>query len=283
MLRDVTDALRHATYILTILVNISNQAASTQDASLTFQNHLAWILDSFHLSHELQKIWPIHDASQPDGIAPATALYYATQSLIFSIRAIIPDSLVCKSYVYLAIIGTDILDDPSILADKDVNLGFCYMLLHLALICRKHNAVGQVTGLCLVPKLQAMLENGDTVAMVGNDFRVCTIWCCFCSWLTFIKNAASALEWACGLATTGTLLPASKFYRNFEEESLNVDFGRMLIIHRPPGTDPTIYAPPSKRRKLSINGVLDEITKNLYLLLGNQESTDLGGLSQQAV
>ncbi|PQE28467.1 phosphatidylinositol 3 protein [Rutstroemia sp. NJR-2017a BBW] len=267
MLRDVTDALRHATYILTILVNISNQAATTQDASLTFQNHLAWILDSFQLSHDLQRIWPIHDTSQPDGIAPGTALYYATQSLISSIRATIPDSLICKSYVYLAIIGADILDDPSILAEKDVNLRFCHMLLHLALICRKHNSVGQVTGLCLVPKLQAMLGNQDTVAMVGKDF----------------ENAASALEWACGPATTGTVLPPSKFYRNFEEESLNVDFGRMLIVKHPPGTDHTIFAPPSKRRKLSINGILDEVTKNLYLLLGNQEATDLGGLSQRAV
>ncbi|PQE07411.1 phosphatidylinositol 3 protein [Rutstroemia sp. NJR-2017a WRK4] len=267
MLRDVTDALRHATYILTILVNISNQAATTQDASLTFQNHLAWILDSFQLSHDLQRIWPIHDTSQPDGIAPGTALYCATQSLISSIRATIPDTLICKSYVYLAIIGADILDDPSILADKDVNLRFCHMLLHLALICRKHNSVGQVTGLCLVPKLQAMLGNQDTVAMVGKDF----------------ENAASALEWACGPATTGTVLPPSKFYRNFEEESLNVDFGRMLIVKHPPGTDHTIFAPPSKRRKLSINGILDEVTKNLYLLLGNQEATDLGGLSQRAV
>jgi serine/threonine-protein kinase ATR len=175
MLRDVTDALRHATCILTILVNISNQAASTQDASLTFQNHLAWLLDSFYSSHELQKIWPIHDTSQPDGIAPSTALYYATQSLFVSIRATIPDSLLCKGYFYLAIIGADILDDPSILADKDVNLRFCHMLLHLALICRRHNAVGQVTGLCLVPKLQIILENEDTIAIVGNDFKVCTI------------------------------------------------------------------------------------------------------------
>jgi hypothetical protein len=56
-----------------------------------------------------------------------------------------------------------------------------------------------------------------------------------------------------------------------------------MVVHQPPGTDHTVYAPPSKRRKLSTNGVLEEITKNLYLLLGNQEATDLDGLSQQAV
>ncbi|KAM3088202.1 serine/threonine-protein kinase M1, variant 2 [Clarireedia jacksonii] len=266
ILRDVTDALRHATYILSILVNISNQAASTQDASLAFQNHLAWLLDSFYSLHELQKIWSIHDNSQSVGIAPSTALYYATQSLFVSIRTTIPEPLVRKGYMYLAIIGAYILDDPSGLADKEVNLTFCQMLLQLALICRRHNAVGQVTNLHLSPKLQVMLGSEDTLAIVGNDF----------------KNAAAALKWACDPATTGKFAP-NRYHLNFEEASLNFDFERLMVANNPPGTDHTVSPRASKRRKISTDSVLEEITRKLCSLLGAQEATNLGDLSQQAV
>lgn len=97
-----------------------------------------------------------------------------------------------------------------------------------------------------------------------------------------VKNAAAALEWACGPTTTGKLEP-NQSHLNFGEASLNVDFDLLMVANRSPGTNDTVSPRASKRRKISTDSVLEEITKKLYLLLGTQEATDLSGLGQEAV
>lgn len=174
-LHDATGAIQHAICLLSILVKVSIQAASFQDATPAFEDYLAWMLDSFHLSYELQKVWISPGAFPQDHEVPTTALFYALQTLLSSIRASSSESLVRKGYAYLALISADLITIPSNVVDKEVNLVFCQALLDLANICKKYDSTCRTVRLSLLPKLSTVLEDEDASIIVGKDFQVCNL------------------------------------------------------------------------------------------------------------
>jgi hypothetical protein len=66
---------------------------------------------------------------------------------------------------------------------------------------------------------------------------------------------------------------------SFDSVELNVEFRRIGLDSFQNRTNDE---PPSKRRRIKETDLLDEITADLYSLLGSQQVTDLDGLSQVA-
>ena len=91
------------------------------------------------------------------------------------------------------------------------------------------------------------------------------------------QKAALALCRACEInasknATINT-------FESFDSIELDAEFRRLgLDSFHTRAED----APPNKRRRVREMDLLDEVTANLYSLLGSQEVTDLDGLSQVA-
>ncbi|TGO91177.1 hypothetical protein BPOR_0036g00070 [Botrytis porri] len=259
-LHNKAGALKHAICILSILVKVSIQASSFQDATPAFQDYLAWLFDSLHKSHELQKVWTFSENSAHDCESPAISLFCDLQALLSSTQNSLSETLVRKGYAYLTIIGADIIINPSNIIDKDINLAFCRTLLHLANICKKYDSTCRIVRLSLLPKLRTVLDDDHAKIIVGNDFQ----------------NAAATLLWACRSAENanlGLILP----HVNFDTDSLNADLN--LLVLKDIETRSTQSAPPNKRRKLhSEEGLLQEIIAKLYSLFGDQEVLDMDGL-----
>ncbi|KAM0134783.1 hypothetical protein ACHAP3_005339 [Botrytis cinerea] len=263
-LRSKEGAIHHAICILSILVKVSIQAASFQDATPAFQDYLAWLFDSFYTSYELQKVWISAGDSAQDCESPAISLFCGLQTLLSSIQNLLSETLVRKGYAYLTIIGADIIVNPSNIIGKDVNLAFCRTLLHLANICKKYDSTCRIIRLSLLPKLRTVLDDEDASIIVGNDFQ----------------NAAATLLWACRSAENanlGLVLP----HMNFDTDSLNADLN--LLVLKDIKSRSTQSAPPNKRRKIhSEEGLLQEIIAKLYSLFGDQEVLDMDGLCHLA-
>ncbi|EDN95718.1 hypothetical protein SS1G_11597 [Sclerotinia sclerotiorum 1980 UF-70] len=159
-LRDASGAIQHAICILSILVKVSIQAASFQDATPAFQDYLAWMLDSFHSTWELHKVW-ISPGLLQDNEVPTVALFCALHALLSSIQTSLSESLLRKGYAYLAIIGADLITTPSNIIDKDVNLVFCQALLHLANICREYDSICRTNASAVLTRACRSSENND--------------------------------------------------------------------------------------------------------------------------
>ncbi|KAI9640177.1 serine/threonine-protein kinase M1 [Ciborinia camelliae] len=247
-----------------VSTKVSIQAASFQDATPAFQDYLAWMFDSFHSSYELQKVWISPGMLNQDHEVPTIALFCSLHALLSSIQKSISESLIRKGYVYLALIGADIITTPSNVIDKDLNLIFCQALLDLANICRKDDSTCRTIRLSLLPKLQTVLDDEDASIMVGKDFQ----------------NASAALTWACR-STENTDLELVLPHMNFDTNSLNADLN--LLVLKDTKSRSNQSAPPSKRRKIhSEESLLHEIIAKLYSLLSDQEVMDVDGLCHQA-
>ena len=71
------------------------------------------------------------------------------------------------------------------------------------------------------------------------------------------------------------------FEESFDSADLDRDFRRMGLDAMQ--QQELVVVPPTKRRKLHTEtDILEEVTTNLYTLLGSQSAIDLGGLSQVA-
>ncbi|RAL58649.1 hypothetical protein DID88_003013 [Monilinia fructigena] len=259
-LRNAAFAIHHAVCVLSILVKVSIQAASIQDATPAFQDYLAWIIDSFYSSYELQNIWKSSVSLSQDHEAPNFALFRALHSLLSSIGPSLSESLIRKGYGYLAIFGADVITSPSNVANKDINLILCQGLLNLANICRKYESTCRIVRLILIPKLRTLLADEDASTIVGKDFQ----------------NASAALTWACR-QTEDINLELALPHLQFDTDYLNADLS--LLVLNDTEDRPTELARLSKRQKIhSEEGLLQEIIAKLYSLLGDQEVMDMDGL-----
>ncbi|KAJ8069456.1 hypothetical protein OCU04_003110 [Sclerotinia nivalis] len=263
-LRDAPGAIQHAICILSILVKVSIQAASFQDATPAFQDYLAWMLDSFHSTYELQEVWISPGLFSEVHEVPTIALFCALHALLSSIQTSLSESLLRKGYAYLALIGADLIITPSNIIDKDVNLVFCQALLHLANICREHDSTCRTVRSFFLPKLRTVIDDEEASIIVGNDFQ----------------NASAVLTWACRSTenTDRELVPP---HIRFDTDSLNADLN--LLTLKDTEARSTQLSPPSKRRKIhSEEGLLYEIIAKLYSLFGDQEIMDMDGLCSLA-
>jgi serine/threonine-protein kinase ATR len=182
---EATHAIRHMHSLLSLLVTVSMEAANTYDATPAFQTYMAWILDSYSSSHEMQKRWKstsiLHDACNGSNEKSISSV----QALLSSLESSMSDAIIRKGYVVLSIFCADMLDNPSELTCGTARLNICRSILKLAVICQQHDSIYRAVSLRLLPAIKSYLEDSAALGSLGNDFNVsclllipCSAKCC---------------------------------------------------------------------------------------------------------
>ncbi|KAH8660790.1 protein kinase-like protein rad3 [Tricladium varicosporioides] len=258
---DIAHAFGHVEGLLIILSNVSVAAAATFDPTPAFEDHLAWIIDSFYVPHELRKRWQANPQllQKCKGSGPAT--FMALRTLLSSLRDHLTDSIVRKGYLVLSILCADLLTELTI---ETTSINISSTLLQLRSVAAQHDSVSR--GICvhLGPALVAVLNNGDALATLGNDFQ----------------NSAVALCQTCQISLPHVSFPVAA--ESFESMELAAEFRGLDLESFAANT--YREEPSSKRRKIedTPTDILSEVVGSLYSLLGAQSEIDLAGLSKIA-
>lgn len=172
VVQDATEGLWHVTQLLSMLVDISLEAATSHDATPAFQDYLAWLLDSFLVTHELQKRLRNNPNLQQSETRLEILSFCALHALLSSLRDSLSPLVLRKGYVLLSILCADLLEDPSSLSDKSVRLSFCSSLMNLTVVCNQHQSVHRVVSHHLLAMVKTTLTDESTIATLGKDFKV---------------------------------------------------------------------------------------------------------------
>ena len=174
VLHDAADSLWHVTNILSMLGDISMEAATSHNAIPAFQDYLAWLLDSFLSIHEMRKRWQTNPTLHQSGKKSVLLSFCAVHALLSSLRASVSDTIVRKGYVVIAILCSAVLEEPADLSEESTKLALCSTLLNLVAICRQQDTVLREVSVHLIPGIQAILQNESASTVLGKDFQAST-------------------------------------------------------------------------------------------------------------
>jgi len=181
VIRDASTGLWHATNVLSMLVDISMESASSHDATPAFQDYLAWILESFLTIHELQKRWEKNPTLQEACKKSKILSFCTVHALLSSLRKFLSDSILRKGYALLSILCADLLESSADLTEKSVQINLCSGILNLVAICQEHDSMRRVLSLHLIPAVQSAMADERICSNLGKDFQVCVmsnyLWC----------------------------------------------------------------------------------------------------------
>lgn len=169
---DPVHAFLHANNILTMLVDISVESATTFDATLAFQDYLAWMLDAFVIAHDLGKRWESSPRLRESCEILTETNLHAIQSLLSALKTSLSDSVVRKGFLILTNFCAEILESPGDITSESTNLCLCRCLLNLALVCREYDPIQRAVSLHLLPAVRFCFDDPDTLSKLGNDFQV---------------------------------------------------------------------------------------------------------------
>jgi serine/threonine-protein kinase ATR len=172
-IRDSASGLCHLTNILSMLVDICMECATSHHATPAFQDYLVWLLDSFLVAHGLKKRWEANPIFSEPCKSEVMALC-AVQALLSTLRTSLPDAILRKGCELLAILIMDLLEDSSRMSEKSVTYIVCSGLLILATVCKRHESTRRSMALHLVPSIRVALDNDVTFLTLGKDFQVRT-------------------------------------------------------------------------------------------------------------
>jgi hypothetical protein len=142
VLKSIQSALRHTSYLLALLAEISSTAAASHDTSSGFPGYVCWILDSLYRLREVEKA--LRPYSQWS--SKLCILYFrAVHSLMSSLRS--PDSIIRKGYYFLTHFCLGVLEFPEALPQV------CSCLLDLAAASAQHEPIAQLVSTRLLPAL----------------------------------------------------------------------------------------------------------------------------------
>lgn len=172
--QDAGAALWHVTNLLSMLVDICIESATSHHATPAFQDYLAWLLDSFVVAHGLQKRWHTnHIFSEVCTRSEAMALS-AVLALLSTLRESLPETILRKGCVLLSFLCVDLLENPMNLTDKPTTHNICSSLLTLATVCKRYESTSRSLALHLGPAIRTALDNNEAVHHLGKDFQVGT-------------------------------------------------------------------------------------------------------------
>ncbi|KAH6705183.1 protein kinase-like protein rad3 [Leptodontidium sp. MPI-SDFR-AT-0119] len=250
-MRTPAEGLAHASHILCILARASEETAMSFDAATTFQSHLTWLLDSFLLLHEIRKRWAANLALHESCMRTEGLFLGSINSLLSSLRPFVWSFLLRKGYAVLSIICAAILEDPSQLSEESQQV-VCSALLNITAMCKEYGSMRQVVSLNLLACVALRQACGDNASPQKDGMVSCP---------EFEHPALLAEFQRLGLD---------------QVKSKNTTLRADALPHIEEG-------PPTKRRKINDDvNLFEEITADLYELLGAQRATDLAGLHQLA-
>ena len=172
-IQDPVAGLCHVTNVLSMLVDICMESATSHHATPAFQDYLAWLLDSFLVCHGVEKRWqatPLFSKSCEQSEVMALS---AMQALLSALRISLPEAVLRKGCELLAILIVDLLENSSRILNKTVTYSVCSGLLTLATVCKRHESTRRSVALRLVPSIRVALNNDTTFLALGKDFQVC--------------------------------------------------------------------------------------------------------------
>lgn len=172
IIHNAADGLWHATNILSMLVDISTEAAASFDATPAFQDYLAWLLDSFLEVHELQTRWRGSSVLGQSCERFDVLSFCAVHSILSTLRESLSDNVLHKSCIFLSVLCAALLEDPLNVSEKPIRLNLCSCLLSLAATCKHHDSVRCAVSLYLLPVINAILTDNNAAKTLGNDFQV---------------------------------------------------------------------------------------------------------------
>jgi serine/threonine-protein kinase ATR len=172
--QDAAAALWHVTNLLSMLVDICIESATSHHAAPAFQDYLAWLLDSFVVAHGLQKRWHAnHIFSETSRRSEAMGLS-AVLALLSTLRESLPETIFRKGCVLLSFLCLDLLESPLNLSDKSTTHNICSSLLTLATACKRYESTCRSLALYLAPAIRAALDDNEAILHLGKDFQVST-------------------------------------------------------------------------------------------------------------
>jgi serine/threonine-protein kinase ATR len=172
VIRNPSDALCHVSNVLCILADISIEAAKSYDATPAFEVYLVWMLDAFLITREVQKRWRANLSLLQTCPKPDPMSLCAIQALLSNLRDSLSPTLLRKSCVVLAIFCAGVLEDPTELSEKPVQLSLCSAILNLAANCKQYDSVRKQVSLHFIPAIQNTMSDEYLYTSLGTDFKV---------------------------------------------------------------------------------------------------------------
>jgi serine/threonine-protein kinase ATR len=172
VIRNPGDALCHVSSVLFMLADISIEAAKSYDATPAFEVYLVWMLDAFLITREVQKRWRANSSLLQTCPKTDPMSLCAVQALLSNLRDSLSPTLLRKSCVVLAIFCAGVLEDPTKLSEKPIQLRLCSAILNLAANCKQYDSVRKQVSLHLMPAIQTTMSDEYLCTSLGTDFKV---------------------------------------------------------------------------------------------------------------
>ncbi|KIN07972.1 hypothetical protein OIDMADRAFT_111112 [Oidiodendron maius Zn] len=139
-IQDPVAGLCHVTNILSMLVDICMESATSHHATPAFQDYLAWLLDSFLVCHGIEKRWQANPLFSESCEQSEVMALSSMQALLSALRISLPEAVLRKGCELLAILIVDLLENSSKILNKTVTYNVCSGLLTLAIVCKRHES-----------------------------------------------------------------------------------------------------------------------------------------------
>lgn len=169
-------AILHVKAILSLLLDVFREAASSCDATVAFQDYVTWILDSFVTIHEIVNQWcntpGISIALQEKCQDWTLWTFRSVHTLLTSLRGILTPSVLRKGYITLTILIAHLLENPSSLSYASVPLDLSSGILNLAYICRQYDSMRSIVSMRLFLAVEIVNVDDGKRTLLGNDFQV---------------------------------------------------------------------------------------------------------------
>ena len=170
-IRGSPSGIWHVTNILSMLVDISVESASSYNATAAFQDYLAWLLESFLSTHEMTKRLQSDPTLQEVLEKCWVMSFCSVQALISCLRNQLSGGILRKGHILLSIFCVDLIKIPANLSD-DTIIKLCSSLLSLIRISKEYESMRQVLSLHLGGALLDTLADESACNILGTDFQV---------------------------------------------------------------------------------------------------------------
>jgi serine/threonine-protein kinase ATR len=170
-----TTGIWHVINLLSMLVDIAMESASSHHATPAFRDYLAWMLESFFAANELQKRLRQDTKFQEFCKKSEIMGFCAVHALLSVLRESLSDAILRKGYILLSFLCADLLEAPSEITEKSIRLSLCSSLLNLATVSKQYDSVRRAISLHLIPVVHSTLRDASAVSTLGKDFQVSSL------------------------------------------------------------------------------------------------------------
>ncbi|KFY23332.1 hypothetical protein V493_05913 [Pseudogymnoascus sp. VKM F-4281 (FW-2241)] len=260
-LRGGSDSFHHTQQLLTLVADLSlSSFVDGQFSESTSHRYTTWVFDSF-LELRTTAARSAAYKTEQDEIHSCSVSVDTVHRLVSSQGQHMDDPAHRKGHRVLAHLCSELVAYSTPFSDVIDRIKFTSILLDLASACETSGSVSQVVAINLLPVLDKCILLGTQTATPGDaDLKTCIL----------------LLRQKC------QNIPPQSAPTTLEDRALELQFRSLCFKDLPSVDNDNDGGPQTKRRKIAPLNVLEEITEEVYMLLGAQKATDLDGLSHIA-